>query len=358
MPSISKYRPISDLPYGRSALKRDPDLVKRILALDPANISEADIRETLSKGPAPWILALAPLPPWSEEFVAQIKFLMDMGYPLGRIGDPRKKAYKIFWREKPEIIAGMAAWLYEKDGMNPIVVGWSGGGIMTVVVLHEMGNSTGKSRVQVINARTGRAERRNWVIDPYTEEKRPITSLRFSFAASLAAGGLGRVVQDKIWAIEKGLHMVPDSVEEFVGFHSPEDSLGTDAVGSSPDVLARANTFRPMGKAKVRSLIGDKSYGHFDVVHCEWLSEDSEGRKWVSSFRPDAGYGLRDFQKSAKIPWIQGKQNIWCGEMWYGIKKHWTLQAQRVARSVLKELSVRGGQTAKRNKIEGDVVQR
>ena len=104
-----------------------------------------------------------------------------------------------------------------------------------------------------------------------------------------------------------------------------------------------------MGKAKVRSLIGDYSYGHFEVVHCEWLSENSEGREWVSSFRPDSGYGLKNYMKSRKYPWISGKQNVWCGEVWYGIKKHWTLQAQRVARSVMKELSLEGGRTAKRN---------
>lgn len=343
MPSIKDFRPIPSSPHGRHALKRNLDLAKKILSLDPNNITDADVRETLSKGPAPWILALAPLPPWSEEFVATARFFVDMGYPVDRIGDPRMNQYKIFWREKSEVIAGMAAWLYENDGMNPILVGWSGGGIMTVVVLHELHNTTGKSQVRVINARTGKAENRSWVKDPYTKRRRPISSLRFSFAASLAAGGLGRVVQDEVWAIVKGLHLIPDSVEEFVGFHSPEDTLGTDAVFTSPEELISANTFRPIGKAKVRSIIGDRSYEHFNVVHCEKLSDNSKGRNWVSTFRPNPGYKLHNFQNTNKYSWVSGKRNIWCGEVWYGIKKHWALQAQRVARFVLEESRLHKG---------------
>lgn len=344
MPSIRAYRPIPASPHGRIALMRNPDLAKKILALDPNNISDADVRETLSKGPTPWMLSIAPLSPWSEEFLAMPRFLVEMGYPIDRIGDPRKEEYKVFWKEKPEIIAGMAAWLYELDGMNPLMMGWSGGGILTVVVLHSLNNTTGKSRVQVVNGRTGVVEDRAWIIDPYTKKKRPITSLRFSFAASLAAGGLGRVVQAEIWEIVEGLRQIPDSAEEFLGFQSPWDSLGTDAIDSTSEKFLKENTYRPLGKAEVRSIIADYSYDHFKVVHCEFLSANEEGRKWANSYKPNSSNGLWDMRKSDEFSLIVGKQNIWCGEIWYRIKKHWALQAQRVARFVLKEVRRQDGQ--------------
>ena len=329
------YRPLPPGPHGWDALVRDPDLARRILALDPERITPEDIARTLSKGPTPWLMGIAPLPPWAVEFLNLIQFFVKSGYPPGRIGDPRINDYRINWREKPEVIGGMAAWFYENDGMAPILIGWSGGGILVVHVLHTLNGSLDTEKVRMVNARTGKIEERTWFRDFHTGESRPMRELRIPFAAALAAGGLGRYVQSKVWPIVQGLHRIPDTVQEFLGFKAPLDIFGTDMLNGSDAGFIEANRFQPMGTARVRSIMTDDSYEHFWVVHCNELLDDPQGTVWIQNYRPDPGYGQRDYRSTRAFSFVEGKRNLFCGELWHGVKKHWALSAQRVARTFL-----------------------
>ena len=333
---LRKFGPV-DLSAGHwNLLARDPELAERILALDPTHVTASDIQKTLSKGPAPWIFPITPAFPGPVLFSKLVQFFLDMGYPPGRIGDPRTEDFKVDWHEESETIAGMAAWTYERDGMAPMIVGWSVGGITTMSVLHDLNNSAGKTKLRVVNARTGEVEDRDWIRDPYTGEKRPIVGLKVSLAGVLTSGGLGRLAQIFRWGNRPSLRSVPNTVEELLGFQAPADLLGTDWwFAQDPAGLARGNEFKPMGGAKVRTIIADDSYDHFNVIHCQLLSKSPEGRKWVESYRPDPGYGLRDHRGTSRYSLVEGKRNLWCGELWYAIKKHWTLEAQRVAGAVL-----------------------
>ncbi len=313
-------------------LVRDKDLAERILALDPNNITADDIKNTLSKGPAPWILAISPAFPGPMFFKDLFKFLVDMGYPSGRFGDPRDGDTSVSYLESSEKIAGMLTWAYERDGMSPMIVGWSAGAIMTISVLHDLNKPVNKDELKVVNGQTGEVEDRNWILEPYTGIKVPMTGSRVSLAGVLTAGGLARFTQFFRWDNRPPLRSVPDSVDELIAFHAPNDLLGTDFFAGD---TAHANEFKAMGKAKVRTIIADSSYGHVNVIHCYLLSNNKEGKKWANSYRPEGTSGVKDFRKSTKFKLIEGKQNLWCGEFWHGVKKNWALQAQRVARAVL-----------------------
>src|SRR4030095_767173 len=66
----------------------DRSLAMRVLALDPERLSAADVRDTLSRVPAPHVIALSgsvalvTMQPFAE-------FLAEMGYPRPRLVNPR-----------------------------------------------------------------------------------------------------------------------------------------------------------------------------------------------------------------------------------------------------------------------------
>jgi hypothetical protein len=78
----------------QSRQQLDAALEKRILALDPERISEADVRTTLTSAPAPRIVlvhgGVVGVYLLMESFA---KFLVGMGYPEAKIRNPHDGAY-------------------------------------------------------------------------------------------------------------------------------------------------------------------------------------------------------------------------------------------------------------------------
>ena len=67
------------------------------------------------------------------------RFLVGMGYPEAKIRDPGDGR----WSHSPvrgqrDRLAGLIAWYYERDGMRPMMIGHSQGGIQAVKVLYEL----------------------------------------------------------------------------------------------------------------------------------------------------------------------------------------------------------------------------
>ena len=113
------------------------DLRDRILKLDPEALSEEDMDQVLSKCPAPRMILLeGSLRLVSMESFA--KFLVAMGYPEDRVRDPRNGSYSYSSYADSRVMAGMIAWYYEKEGMMPMVIGYSQGGMLSVRILHEL----------------------------------------------------------------------------------------------------------------------------------------------------------------------------------------------------------------------------
>ena len=113
-----------------------PELEDRILALDPTQVTEQDIREVLAHAPAPRVInihgGVARVIPHMVSFS---EFLIGMGYPAGSLTNPNDGTYSFSCYESSERIAGMIAWFYEKEGLRPLMVGHSQGGMQVVKVL-------------------------------------------------------------------------------------------------------------------------------------------------------------------------------------------------------------------------------
>jgi len=325
----STERPIELSNGYRMRLSSRSELMRRILRIDPESVTPEDVA-TLAQGPAPWILPIAPAFPGPVMMKGFLDFLVEMGYPRERIGDPRSHNYNIYYTESSKTIAGLIAWLYERDGLSPMIMGWSAGGIVAVAALHDLDRPDGLFPVKVVNGLTGEAEDRTWITDPYTGQRRPIRGVQASFAGVLASGGWGRVNQFLRWGTRPPLRSVPDSVREMVAFVAPFDLLGTDFL-----LLGSANEFKAMGKAQVRTALADPTYGHVNPIHCDSLSRDPEGRKWVEAYRPGASAGVLDYRFSGAFTLVDGKRNLWCGEFWHGVRKNWAIEAQRAVRALL-----------------------
>src|SRR3954471_5919656 len=79
---------------GPARFNLSPELARRILTLNPERVTEADLRDTLSKAPAPRIVnihgGIAPVQNWMISFS---HFLIGMGYPKSSVTNPRDGTY-------------------------------------------------------------------------------------------------------------------------------------------------------------------------------------------------------------------------------------------------------------------------
>jgi hypothetical protein len=143
----------------------DRALEDRILALNPAKISSEDVRDTLSKAPAPRIFLIRggiyPVYLAMESFGA---FLIGMGYPEQRILTPHENDWSLSPYESAPNIAVLLAWSYEHEGVRPTMIGHSQGGIQAVKVLHELAGDWSKD-LHPYNPTTNRFQGRRRDVD-------------------------------------------------------------------------------------------------------------------------------------------------------------------------------------------------
>jgi hypothetical protein len=150
-------------PAPRVVLDRvsvDRDVQDRILALNPERITDDDVRMTLAKGPTPRIVnihgGIYPVHLVMESFS---RFLMRMGYPETKIRDPRTGELSQSPYLSSQATAGEVAWFYEREGVRPMLVGHSQGGMQAVKILFELAGKFDES-VPVTNPLTGEKEAR------------------------------------------------------------------------------------------------------------------------------------------------------------------------------------------------------
>jgi hypothetical protein len=303
------------------ALQLAPELEDRILALDPERISEEDIETTLSLAPAPRIINLhggVPLVYLAMESFS--KFLIGMGYPESKIRNPVDGSYSYSPYKSSLEIAGIIAWYYEREGLPLIIVGHSAGGIQTIKVLHELAGTFG-NKIAVWNPLTEKSEDRYTIIDPITGIERPVVGLRVGYASVVGSGGFARLLPNH-WRMLGRLRTIPDSVENFTGAFIGVDLIGGDFFGLTDP----ANRYAANGAANVRNVTLPPFYNHVTVPTTAQLAEKRQTRDWINAYRP-GGAPLRvDFDGPSD-------NILWAAEVWYGIKKQWCLEAQRLIRA-------------------------
>jgi len=309
----------------------------RILALDPNRISDADVRNSLSAGPTPRIVlvhgGVAGVYLVMESFG---RFLVGMGYPEARIRDPHTGE----WSQNPygssERVAGELAWYYEHDGLRPMLIGHSQGGMQTVKILHELAGDFG-DRVRVWNPVTDSPENRQTIYDPIARAPRPVVGLKLSYASVVGAGGL-EFWAPTGWELAGRLRSIPDTVEEFTGYSIAGDPIAL----TPPSGASETDLYRRTGDAQVRNVNLPIGYSHVFVPSTDYLVNEPDKREWINAYT-----GAKNVD-TAKIPGGDDAHVLWAADVWHSIKKHWCLEAQRVIRAERASGEARGTQSAQR----------
>jgi hypothetical protein len=324
-----RFAALSDDPDERRAKSGvnglSPELETRILSLQPEKVTEAEVREVLSHAPAPQILCIhGGLLPIKWGMISFTSFLIDLGYPEANIRNPGNGELTYGYYHRSDLIAGTVAWHYERTGLRPILIGHSMGGIQAVRVLHKLAGDTATS-IPVWNPVTGSAEPRDMITDPLTGVTRPVVGLQVGFVAVSVAGGMARIVPNE-WDMNGKLRAIPDSVEEFIGFQKGLDLLGGDYLGFGP-----ANEYHATGRACVRNVRLPSGCTHSEILYVRSLLDHQELKNWINEYQP-ASVAVEGMPPETGFRSKQGR-TLWAAEVWYGIKKHWVLELQRLIRA-------------------------
>jgi pimeloyl-ACP methyl ester carboxylesterase len=111
-------------------------LEDKILAMNPEHVTAGDIENVLRHAPAPQIILIhGGLGSVIDEMVSFSEFLMGMGYPGASLTNAGDGTYTFSCYESSEKIAGVIAWYYEQQGLRPMMLGHSQGGMQVVKVL-------------------------------------------------------------------------------------------------------------------------------------------------------------------------------------------------------------------------------
>jgi len=294
-----------------------PGLSERVLVLDPQAISGEAVTEILSKCPAPRIILLnGSFSIASMESFA--RFLVLMGYPEASLRDPATGSYTYSSYRNSRELAGMVAWYYEAEGMRPMVIGHSQGGMASIRILHELAG-TFSNRVAVWNPLSKKEEDRDTIVDPLTGQERPVLGLTLGFASAAATGKPMRVLLGQ-WGMLSRLREIPDTVEEFNGYHLQGDLLSGTLFG-----VGAGDSYFPRGSARVRNVILPRECGHIGLPLTEDLARNPEAREWIQKYVPVSDHpgGGLGFEGS------HGRNVVFAAEMWYSIRKQWCLELKR-----------------------------
>jgi hypothetical protein len=299
------------------SLELGPALEERILALDPEHVSDDDVRSTLAAGPTPRIILVhASVYPVYLIMTSFATFLEGMGYPGARIRDPVDGAYSQSPYGSSERLAGEIAWHYEHDGVRPLIIGHSQGGMQAIKVLYRLAGAF-DAKVAVWNAETDTPERRFTIIDPLDGAERPVVGVSVAYAAAVGAGGAAFVLPNQ-WDMFFRLRTIPDTVDEFTGFAIQGDMVAWTFPGTSDMSQYRG------GVAKVRNVVLPVTYNHIMVPITHTLAADAKTRDWINAYVP----GNAD--KSVAPSGMGGYNILWAADVWFSIKKHWCLESQRL----------------------------
>ena len=302
------------------------EIEEKILALNATNVTEKDIRETLAQAPAPRIINIhGGIYPVHRRLISFSEFLIGMGYPEASIRNPGDDTYTFSCYESSHLIAGMIAWYYEKEGLRPMMVGHSQGGMQVVKVLDLFAGPPSR-KLSVWNPLTWKEEKRCQITDPLTGKSRPVVGLRLPYATSMGAGGLTRILPNQ-WDMNFRLRTIPDSVEEFTGFYKGMDVLGGDFMG-----YGGANLFKAGGTAKVRNIELPAKWKHGAVPDAKHLLKSQAIKDRINRYQPpEQTHVVVEPNAEAFEP--DTLYIAYAEDTWYSIKKHWVLELQQLIRA-------------------------
>lgn len=294
-----------------------PALAERILAIDPLRVTAADVH-LLAQGPAPRIMLLhGGIYPVYLVMQSFGEFLVGMGYPEARIRQPGDGAWSYSPYGDASRLAGIVAWYVEKDGMAPLLIGHSQGGMQAVKVLHVLAGEYG-AEVAVWNPLTDRPEDRVAIVDPLTGRSQPVVGLRIGYASALSAGGAAFLLPNQ-WSMLGKLGDIPDTVEEFTGYWIAVDLVAWTFPGTED-----LRDFKASGRARVRNVTLSAANNHIFLPVAADVPGRADERAWIDAYVPGT---------ASPPPADAGPNLPWLADVWYAVKKFWALEAQRQLRA-------------------------
>lgn len=284
------------------------------LAPDVPCVSAAGVPDAsaLAELPAPRVISLSGSVP-IVTMEAFSEFLIAMGYPESSLRNPRDGALAESSYTDSAELAGTVAWYYERDGMRPMLIGHSQGGMLVVRTLHELAGAF-RDEVAVFDPVAGVALPRTTIRDPYTRQSRPVVGVEIAFGAALATGTLPRVLLGQ-WSMIPRLRKIPDTALDFTGFAIPWDPIAGN--------FATAEPYAATGTARVRNVLLPAAYGHIGMPVTLHLAQDPVTRAWIDAWRPD---------RDAPVPEggeIDTRNLLHAADLWYSIRLHWCEEGRR-----------------------------
>jgi len=286
-----------------------------LLALDCERLDRLEASSVLAGMPAPRIVLLhGSVPIVTMEPFAE--FLMGMGYPEGSLRDPADGSLTRSSFGDSARLAGMLAWYYERDGLRPMLIGHSQGGMLVLRTLHELAGAF-DDEIAVVDPMTGTALARTTIRDPYTGEERPVVGITLSFASAIATGKLARVLLGQ-WTMLDKLRKVPDTVLEFTGF-----AIAWDPIAGT---LGEVDPYVATGTSRVRNVLLPARYSHIGAPITEHLPAQPGTRAFIVAWRPDAA--APPFPEDGDVRNLE-----LAADLWYSIRRHWCVEGQRRLRA-------------------------
>jgi hypothetical protein len=146
-----------------------------------------------------------------------------------------------------------------------------------------------------------------------------VVGLKLPYASAIGAGGAATLLPNQ-WGMAGRLRSVPDSVEEFTGYSIALDLIAWDLPGVP-------NRYVPNGLAKVRNVRLPAITNHVTAASSAHLAQDSAMRDWINAYSPDRA------EPMPPVPPGDSANVEWAADVWYSIKKHWVLEAQRFVKA-------------------------
>ena len=200
-----------------------------------------------------------------------------MGYPGEKLRDPANGAYSQSPYGSSERLAGEIAWYYEHDGVRPMIVGHSQGGMQAIKVLYTLAGAF-EPKVAVWNAATDEAEDRFSIVDPLDGTRRPVVGLSVTYATAVGAGGAAFVLPNQ-WDMLLRLRTIPDTVDDFTGF-----AIQGDMIAWTFPATTAVSQYRRGGAATVRNVVLPMTHNHITVPITHALAADPKARAWINAY--------------------------------------------------------------------------
>jgi hypothetical protein len=302
--------------------KLEPATAARVMALNCARLGADDVR-ALGAVPAPRVILIhGGVFPVHLLMAAFGRFLVGMGYPEESIRDPSVGDWSYSPYMDTKQLAGLVAWQYERDGMRPMMVGHSQGGLYVVKILKDLAGRSGDT-LQVWNPRTWEYESRTSIVDPFTGKAQPVVGLTVAYGSAVGAGGFALLLPNQ-WESLDTLRKIPDTVDEFTGFFVEADLIALSFPGNPLDTRYEAN-----GKASVRNVTLPATYNHITVPVADDLPQDAAAREWVEAYFPGSVADTSALSQSAQL------HVLYAADVWYSVKKNWFQEAKKVIRQTM-----------------------